>query len=297
VSIHIKTWYRNVIVILVQSIMLSTGRRELVPLPDTEPETSKSTDDDIESILDIISNRNRGLLPLVDTEAETLKNIDYADGSIPVVIIRQPIIETRNIGCLTISGVLPSIKRLVSISEVNIAGLRPLPPLVPIPAENTADLCLRRPRLVPTPDVIDPECDAANTVGWVEPPFRVCSNTRSVIKSNLDLCKFLSSIDHTQHFQGVDNETDGDRLGTIYWYEQGKKMGVSFSGMLYLILSTEIDNSPTYTSDAKQTIETEFGAVAKFPEMLEKLAEKLLHGAKLARIAGIDKVPAFDAET
>jgi hypothetical protein len=94
---------------------------------------------------------------------------------------------------------------------------------------------------------------------------------------------------------GTDGSTD-EEVGTIMWSEDGKDVGCSFAGMLYLLDNLEVENKLDDDSLAKEQIETYFAPVAKFPEMLEKLAVKLMEGAQLAREAGLDKVVAFDAE-
>jgi len=204
-------------------------------------------------------------LPIPDTSTNMATSVDSVtvceDDSDPVVVVRSP-----------------TMGRRWSLAD-GPGGVEPLSPFSPIPT---------------MVDINSSVCDA---VGGIDKPFRVCTRTTAAIDANLNFCQFLAGFSHKPEITGVENRVFADNLGTILWREDGKDTGASFAGILYLMLSTEIDNNPEHKSVAKRTIETEFGPVAKFPEILEKLAAKLLHGANLARAAGIDKVAAFDAET
>ena len=231
----------------------------------------------------IKSNRARPapLLLIPDTRTNMATSVDSAIGREnyidPVVVVRAPTIETRCSGGLTSFIPIPdtSTNMATSVDSVTTMG--------------------RKWSLADGPGDVEPlspfsPSDAAE-------PFRVCTHTTAAIEANLNFCQFLAGVTHRPDITGVETRVFSENLGTVLWREDGKDIEASFAGMLYLMLSTEIDNNPEHKSVAKRTIETEFGPVAKFPEILEKLAAKLLHGANLARAAGIDKVAAFDAET
>jgi len=118
------------------------------------------------------------------------------------------------------------------------------------------------------------------------------SDPKTVANNNLRY--WLEQFKREYEIDGTDG-SEADEVGTITWRKGGKTVGCSFGGLMYLMDNEELDDNGKDFSVAKEAVEREFAPVAKFPDMLDELAAMFTEGAKLAREAGIDKVPAFDS--
>ena len=128
----------------------------------------------------------------------------------------------------------------------------------------------------------------------LEKKIRIEDDIELKKEARKDLLKFLMSFERGYELQATD-EIEQDQLGTINWSDNdGKRMSCAITTVGYLLDNDEID-LVNEESDVKMFTEEEEAKIWQFPEMLEKLAAKLLVGAELARKAGIHNVKEADA--
>jgi hypothetical protein len=101
----------------------------------------------------------------------------------------------------------------------------------------------------------------------------------------LDFCKSFERGYELEHTREIDN----DEPGVIMFNEGGVRFACPISSVQYLLENEELHDT-NEESDVKCFSEDEYGPIAHFAEQLERLAAKLIEGAKLARAAGIQNV-------
>lgn len=99
-----------------------------------------------------------------------------------------------------------------------------------------------------------------------------------------------------RHFElEVSREVDQDAVGTLGFMEKGKFLGCPISAVQYLLEWKEVD-FVNEESDVKNFAESEYGLISEFPSQLERLGNKFLEAAKLARLANFGDVQPGDTE-